>query len=136
MPPGATALLDDPVGQAFAARSVHDAGKFQFNAPSRDPVNQASAAPEHHRREGDCQLVEEARPGTAARSWAPVRAHILPLGSPPSLADRFQGTPGKGPEPPAPPEMSEARHRVITARKRAVWLSKSSGDIADILIHS
>jgi hypothetical protein len=71
------------------AWSGHDAGKFQFNAPSLDPVNQASASPEYHRHEGDCQLVEEARRQALLHDHGPHEAHIFPLASPPGLGDRF-----------------------------------------------
>ena len=56
------ARLHDPVAEMRHARSVHDAGKFQFHAASLDPINQASAASEHDWHQRDCQLVQEARP--------------------------------------------------------------------------
>jgi hypothetical protein len=40
------------------AWSVHDAGTFQFHAPSLDPIDKANAPSEHDRHQRDCQLVE------------------------------------------------------------------------------
>ena len=42
-------LLDDPVGQMGDARSIHDAGKFEFDAPGLEPIDQASSASEQVR---------------------------------------------------------------------------------------
>ena len=44
------------------ARGINDPGQFQFHAPGLEPIDQANAASEHDRHQGDCQLVEEGGP--------------------------------------------------------------------------